>query len=182
MHTGGTWDTPNTGSEPGKARWSAKSFPGCPVAKTRVFTAMGPGSIPGQTTKIPQAKQWGQKKKRQQKRVPMETQKKYPIKVTWTATRAWLSLLAHPCVYAHVPFFLLINTSLVSLLSVPMWKFISAQLTGQDLVTGLWSPVGWWLGFSAPTAPAWLQSLARNWNPSSSHCRPNALEMMMWSV
>ena len=97
MHMRGPWDTPNTGSEPGKARWLAKSFPGCPVVKTRVFTAMGPGSIPGQTTKIPQAKQWGPKKKRQQKRVPTETQKKYPIKVIWTATRVWLSLSPPLC-------------------------------------------------------------------------------------
>lgn len=48
-----------------------------------------------------------------------------------TTRRVRLSLHAHPCVYQHVPFFLLINTSLVSLLSVSVWKFISAQLTGQ---------------------------------------------------
>ena len=49
-----------------------------------------------------------------------ETQKKCPIKVIQTATRAWLSLWARLCVYPHVLyfFFLLINTLLVSLLSV----------------------------------------------------------------
>ena len=38
-----------------------------------------------------------QKKKKQQKRVPTETQKKYPIKVIWTATRVWLSLSPPLC-------------------------------------------------------------------------------------
>ena len=42
----------------------------------------------------------------------------------------------HPCVYPHAPFLLLINTLVVSLLSISMWKFISTQLTSQGLVPG----------------------------------------------
>ena len=58
--------------------------------------------------------------------------------------------------------FLLINTLLVSLLSISMWKFISIQLMGQGLITGYWC-----LGFSAFTAKVWLQSLFGNQNPAS---------------
>ena len=51
---------------------------------------------------------------------PKETQKECPVKVIQTATRAPLSPWALPCVYPHVLyfFFLLINTLLVSLLSI----------------------------------------------------------------
>ena len=66
----------------------------------------------------------------------------------------------HPCVYPHAPFLLLINTLIVSLLSFSMWKFISAQLTGLVMTTGPWRP-----GFSALTAAAGFQSLARNQKP-----------------
>ena len=52
-----------------------------------------------------------------------------------------LSEAARVSLHIYVLFFLLINTFLVSLLSVSMWKFISAQLTGQGLVTGHWSLV-----------------------------------------
>ena len=38
-------------------------------------------------------------------------------------------------------------------------------------------PLVYWLGFSALTAVAWLQSLARNRNPTSSHCRPRPSEI-----
>ena len=38
-------------------------FSGNPVARTLHFTAMGPGSIPGQGTKLQQATRYGQKKK-----------------------------------------------------------------------------------------------------------------------
>ena len=51
---------------------------------------------------------------------PKETWKKCPIKVIQTATRVWLSLWACLCIYPHLlySFLLLINTLLVSLLSV----------------------------------------------------------------
>ena len=52
-----------------------------------------------------------------------------------------LSLSPPMCVYSHVLFFLLINTLLVSLLSVSLWKFISTKLMGQGLVTAHWSLV-----------------------------------------
>ena len=47
-----------------------------------------------------------------------------------------LSLSQPMWVYSHVLFVLLINTLLVSLLSVSLWKFISTNPTGQGLVTG----------------------------------------------
>ena len=40
------------------------------------------------------------------------------------------------CAYSYVLFLLLINTLLVSLLSVSLWKFISTNPTGQGLVIG----------------------------------------------
>ena len=39
-------------------------FHGGPVGKTLCFHGQGPGSIPGQGTKISQAVQWGQEKKK----------------------------------------------------------------------------------------------------------------------
>ena len=53
------------------------------------------------------------------------------------------TLFEPACVSIHMycTRFLLINTLLVSLLSVSMWKLISTQLTGQGLVTGNWSLV-----------------------------------------
>ena len=44
-------------------------------------------------------------------------------------------------VYPQVHFFLLINTLLISLLSVSLWQFISTKPKGQGLVTGHWP---WW--------------------------------------
>ena len=41
-------------------------FPGNPVVRTWRSHCWGPGSIPGQGTKIPQTVQWGQKKRKQQ--------------------------------------------------------------------------------------------------------------------
>ena len=41
-------------------------------------------------------------------------------------------------VYPHVHFFLLINTLLISLLSISLWQFISTKPKGQGLVTGHW--------------------------------------------
>ena len=84
-----------------------------------------------------------------------------------------LSLWACFCVYRHVlyPFCLLISTLLVSLLSVSMWKFISMQLMGQGLVSGL--------GFRALTVMAWLQSVAGNRNPASNHCCPRPSEISL---
>ena len=53
-----------------------------------------------------------------------------------------------------------------------LWGFFSAKLMGQGLVTDgdAPSPVEW-LGFSSLTAATPLQSLARNQNPASRHCR-----------
>ena len=45
-------------------KWSCREFPGCPVVRTWCFHCCGPGSIPGRGTKIPQATQCGQKKKK----------------------------------------------------------------------------------------------------------------------
>ena len=68
---------------------------------------------------------------------------------------ATLSLSPQVCVSTRtVLCFLLMNTLLASLLSISMWKFNSTQLTGQGLVTGHWSLVVWWVGFSALTAAA----------------------------
>ena len=64
-----------------------------------------------------------------------------PRKSDSALVRAWLSLWTYPCVYPRALFFLLINTILVSLSSVSMWKFISTQLMGQGLITGHWSLV-----------------------------------------
>ena len=44
-----------------------REFPGGPVVRTRSFHCWGPGSIPGQGTKIPQAAQCGQEKKKKKK-------------------------------------------------------------------------------------------------------------------
>ena len=49
---------------------------------------------------------------------------------------------------------LLINTLLASLLSISMQKPITTQRLGQGLVTGSWSLVAWWLGFSILIAVA----------------------------
>ena len=43
-------------------------FPGGPVVRTWRFHCRGPGSIPGQGTKIQQATQHGQKKERERER------------------------------------------------------------------------------------------------------------------
>ena len=39
-------------------------FPGFPVVRTMCFHCQGPSSVPGQGTKIPQAVQYSQKKKK----------------------------------------------------------------------------------------------------------------------
>ena len=79
-----------------------------------------------------------------------------PIKVIQTTTRAWLSQPAHVSVHTHC-FSLLINTLLVSLLSVSMLEFIYTQLTARalSLATGLWWSTSWdsvlsllWPGFN----------------------------------
>ena len=44
--------------------WSPGEFPGGPVVRTRCFHCSGTGAIPGWGTKIPQATQQGQKKKK----------------------------------------------------------------------------------------------------------------------
>ena len=83
-----------------------------------------------------------------------ETRKKRPIKVIQTTTKGHDSLSepARVSIHTYYTLFLLINTLLVSLLSISLCKFISTQLTGQGLVTGHWSLVVWWLEFSALTA------------------------------
>ena len=61
--------------------------------------------------------------------------------MTQTATRAWLFLWAYPCVYLHVlySFFLLINTLLVSLLSIFVGILFlqSCRARALSLTTGL---------------------------------------------
>ena len=71
---------------------------------------------------------------------PKETQKKYPIKGIQTLVRAWLSLSPSMCL-STCALFLLINTLLVSLLSISIQKFTFTHLMGQGLVTGHWSLV-----------------------------------------
>ena len=44
-----------------------REFPGGPVLRTPHFHCQGPGSIPGQGTKIPQAAQHDQKRKKKKK-------------------------------------------------------------------------------------------------------------------
>ena len=78
--------------------------------------------------------------------------------------RTTRSLSPPKWVYARHSF-LLVSTLLFSLLSVPLWKFISAQLIGQDLVTGPGGPVLSWL---QPAFKLWLG----NQNLISSRCRP----------
>ena len=41
-----------------------KEFPGSPGVRTHGFHCQGPGSVPGQITKIPEVVRYGQKKKR----------------------------------------------------------------------------------------------------------------------
>ena len=53
------------------------------------------------------------------------------------------------CLSSHTLF--LLNTLLVSLRSISMWKFTSTELRGQGLVTDHWLK---WLGFSILTAVA----------------------------
>ena len=40
------------------------------------------------------------------------------------------------CAYSHILFFLLINSLLVSLISVSLWELISTKQMGQGLVAG----------------------------------------------
>lgn len=58
-------------------------------------------------------------------------------------------------VYPQVPFFLLINISLVSLHSVSLWEFISAKLKGQGLVTDHWSKGLGFRALIAAAGPGW---------------------------
>ena len=110
------------------------------------------GLIPGWGTKIPQAAQcggWGGGRlaKGNPEEMPHKSDSNYHEGTT-------LSLNPPVCLSTRTLFSLLINTSLVSLLSVSLWQFLSTQLMGQDLVTGHWSLVVWWIGFSALTAAA----------------------------
>ena len=41
-------------------------FPGGLVVQTQAFTAVDPGSVPGQGIKIPYAMQWGKKKRKKE--------------------------------------------------------------------------------------------------------------------
>ena len=70
---------------------------------------------------------------------PEETQKKCPTLSDLNYPKgATLSLSPPLCVYPHVLFFLLINTLLVSLLSISLLKSISTKQTIQGLVTSHW--------------------------------------------
>ena len=66
------------------------------MIRTRAFTAEGPGSIPGWGTKIPQAMQYGQKKKKIFLKIKTNSiVEKYHTKLTYVAkpgTRAHTSL------------------------------------------------------------------------------------------
>ena len=71
---------------------------------------------------------------------------------------------SQPGVYLHVLCFL-INTLVVSLFPISMWKFILTQLAGQGLVTGPWSLVPGGLVARIqhfPLPRSWLLSLVRN--------------------
>ena len=93
------------------------------------------------TSEDPEINQtWMQNQAKQDDR-PNEAQQKGPIQGIQTTMRAQLFLWAHLGVYPHVLFFLPINTLLLSLLSVSVWKFISIHLMGQGLITGHWSLV-----------------------------------------
>ena len=105
---------------------------------------------------------------------PKETWKKCPIKLPPGHDSVFLlspSMCLPTCTTYYILSFLLMNTLLVSLLSVSMWKFISIQLMGQGLVSGL--------GFRALTVMAWLQSVAGNRNPASNHCCPRPSEISL---
>ena len=49
-------------------------FPGGPVVRTRLFHCRGPHLIPGPGSKIPQAAQRGQKKKKKRERIKKNEQ------------------------------------------------------------------------------------------------------------
>ena len=129
-HMGGSWDIPNTDSEPGKSKWLAK------------------GNL---------------------EEMPHISDLNYHAGTT-------LSLSSPVCLATHTLlfFFLLINTSLVSLLSV----FVGILFCKAEGPGPCHWPLVWWLGFGALTAMTQPQSLARNWNPASSCCRPRPLEII----
>ena len=83
-----------------------------------------------------------------------------------TTTRVLLCLWAHLCIYPL--FFLLINTLLVSLLSVSLWKFILCKAYGTralSLATGLEARIQRSHWCSLTSVSGWEQ------NPASSRCR-----------
>ena len=114
---------------------------------------------------------------------PKEHWKKYPIKVIQTATRVSLSdapYLSLPlCQPTHIIlFFLLINTSLVSLPSVFMGiLFCKVEGPGPlSLATGLMARI--WCSYCRDSA----QSLAGNPSPGPSRCRPRPPEIKKGNI
>ena len=106
---------------------------------------------------------------------PKETQKKCPIKVIQTATRArhCLSEPARVSIHTYCTFFLLINTLLVSLLSIFVgilfWQ--SHRARALSLTTGLVARI-WCTHHCDPTS-------ITGWElkPTSSCCRPRPPEI-----
>ena len=92
------------------------------------------------TWEDPEIKQIRTQNETKQDDWPKETWKKCPIKVIQTTRKPTLSPSLPLCAYSHVLFFLLIHTSLISLLSVSLWKFIFRKATrarALSLATGL---------------------------------------------
>ena len=72
-----------------------------------------------------------------------------------------------------IPLFLQINNLFVSPLSVSTWKFVSTQLMGQGLTAGLWLR-GLVAEIQHSSCVVRPPSLARNWSPALSSCRPRS--------
>ena len=88
------------------------------------------------------------------------------------------------CAYSYVLFLLLINTLLVSLLSVSLWKLIFCKVVRARALSWPLVPGGLVVRIqhSALTVTTWLQSLTRNWTPASRCCRPRPLAITsLWN-
>ena len=119
---GGSWEKPNTDSEPGKARWLAKG------------------------------------------------DREEMLRGIQTIMRAWLSLNPPMCLFTCTAFppnkHFASSTS--RFMGIHFYRTSGPGSCHWQLLLWPWWPSG--LVVSALIA-AWLQSLAGNWNPASSHCR-----------
>ena len=97
---------------------------------------------------------------------PKENQKKWPIKVIQNHEGETLSESACLSIHMYCTIFLLRNTCSLLSFFVRILFLKSRRARGLSLATGLG------LGFDALTVSTLPQSLARNWRPASSHCRP----------